>query len=26
MAYGIIVSAGQARNFVLGFKDELGIE
>jgi len=26
MAYGIIVSAGRARNFVLGLKDELGIE
>jgi hypothetical protein len=26
VALGIIVSAGRARNFVLGLKDELGIE
>jgi hypothetical protein len=26
LAVGIMVSAGRARNFVLGLKDELGIE
>jgi hypothetical protein len=26
LALGIVVSAGRARNFVLGISDELGIE
>jgi len=26
MAIGIVVSAGRARNFVLGMKEELGIK